>query len=86
MLRWLDLVDSWPEIVSTHAICCSCFVFVPVLLARVRAAAVFVANRMMAMGPAVVSHVARVPEITFAAAAACALSSFVTVSVVVFVW
>ena len=79
------MVGSWPEIVSTHAICCSCFVFVPILLVHARAAVAFGADGMMAVGPTVVSHVARVPEIVFAAAAAActALSTSVAISLVV---
>ena len=79
LLRWLDLVGSWPKVVSSHAICCCRFVLVPVLLVRASGAVVFYTNGMMAMGPTVVSHISRVLENTGAAAAvvggACLLAA-----------
>ena len=59
----LNLGGNWPELVSSHAVGgCSC-ILVALLLVRAGAAIMLDANGVVAVGPAVVAHVASVPPL-----------------------
>ena len=67
LLGGLDLVGAWPELISSHSIRCRGCVLMAFLFVGAGAAVVLRADRMMAMGPTVVAHVARVFELASAA-------------------
>ncbi len=63
LLRWLDLVLSWPEIFPAHAIGGCCAILIPVFLVGACNAVVLHAGWVMAVGPTLVAHVAGVPVV-----------------------
>ena len=64
--------DNWPELVSSHAVGGRSCILVALLLVHTGAAIVLDADGVVAMGPAVVAHVASVLELTWFASAAAA--------------
>ncbi len=85
MLGWLDPVCSWPEIVPTHAICGCRVILMSLFLVVVCNAVVLYANWVMAVGPAVVAHVAGELEFTSAAetTTAAAAATAATVAAII---
>ena len=67
LLGGLDLVGAWPKVVAAHSIRRRGGVLMAFLLVRACAAVVLRADRMMAMGPTIVAHVARVLKLASAA-------------------
>jgi hypothetical protein len=57
LLGRLDPVCLRPEVVTAHAICGGCIVFVPLLLVSAGVAVVLCANWMMSLGPAIAANV-----------------------------
>ena len=63
LLGGLDLGGHWPEIVSSHAAGGYSCILVALLFVLAGAAIVLDANGVVAVGPAVVAHVASVPPL-----------------------
>jgi hypothetical protein len=77
-----DPVGNWPEVVAAHAIGCRSCILMAILLIFAGAAVVLGVNGVMAAGPAVAAHIARVSELPcFTTAAAAAVASAAAASV-----
>ncbi len=57
-----DPVSSWLVVVAAHVVCGGCVIFVSILFVGAHDTVVLNPDWMMAMGPAVASHVARDPH------------------------